>query len=209
MDRKPQPARDPERPGDETVGAPVSASSASAGSTGGGDLLRQRGRVDHRVAKVEPAGLERPAQERHLDHGHVRDQHPPGEPGEQLVEDLVERRGPGEIGLPKPVDPHGVGVRHPPRPDEPVDGVAEPDLPARDGDRREGDDLVGRGVEPGQLQVYDAEARLARHGEGLQETSLGTSAPRGIGRPHGYLLEVLVPGSERCTAATSRKASRR
>ena len=55
-----------------------------------------------------------------------------------------------------------------------MDGVAEPDLPTTVIAAKETISWVE--VEPGQLQVYDAEARLAR-GEGLGN-ELGTSAPR-------------------------------
>ena len=166
--------------------------------------------IDDRVPELRTEGRESGFEKTPLDLGDVRDDRPPGERLQQAVHDVLERRGFLQVHLTKTVDADRVPVRHSVGPHELIARVVEPDPAAADGHGGEGDDLVGGRIQPGQLEVDHAEGSLPPRRGGRREFRVPIRAQRtGVDRCHVYRREGRPPASERCTAATSRKASRR
>ena len=123
---------------------------------------------------------------------------------------LLERRGFLQVRLAQAVDADRVPVRHPAGPHQLVARVVEADPAAADGHGGEGDDLVGGRIQPGRLEVDHAEGSLPPRRVARRELRVPIRAQRaGVDRCHVYRREGRPPASERCTAATSRNASRR
>jgi hypothetical protein len=123
----------------------------------------QRG-VDHRTAQPRPARCQRAAEERLLDVRRVRDQHATGHRLQQRVGRLLLRRRALEVELAQPVDADGLRRDRVRRPGEALARAREHDPAVVDGHGAPGDDRVTARVQPGRLEVDDAERGLAPRG---------------------------------------------
>ncbi len=117
--------------------------------------------VHHGSPEGEPAGAQRPVEERPLDPGRVRDQDAVAEQPDDVVHHVVDGRCVGEVGGPQAVHGQrghrdGTGGTH-----QAVSDSAAGDSPVRHDRRSVRDDVVTTQIEPGGFQVQDAELHLA------------------------------------------------
>ena len=104
------------------------------------------------------------------------DHHFAGQRIEQSVQRLVERGRVDQVGAPQAMDEDRRPVGHAARPYQLVAGVVEAQPSAVDVQGREGDDLVRGGIEPGRLEVDDAEVGLTPRGRAIGRRRLGVGA---------------------------------